>query len=142
MIKEKLMKTAAVVMALACVISGNIYVSAASRSETIHVNNKQTWNSRPSLARSGNCGNVRVDLHAVYPDVNKKDDTYTRLHVRIKNTDGDLMMKQSYVVLNETDGYKYIGIKSGYLGEKKVVFQFRGNTYGEPAYAHVTYDAR
>lgn len=97
----------------------------------------QVWTGKYSVTRSGNVSYVFASLDSVYPA--SGTDNYEKIQARIVNGQGTMILRDgSYATLKEGTGYQKLYIKDGYLNEKTVYLQFRGNS-NDAAEAVVNY---
>ena len=86
----------------------------------------QVWTGKLSVTRSGNVSYVSASVDSVYPT--SGTDNFEKVQARVVNAQGNLIMSENYVVIKEGTSYQKLYIKDGYLNEKTVYLQFRGNT--------------
>lgn len=86
----------------------------------------QVWTDSLDVSRTAGFSYVKASCDSVYPT--SGSDNFTKIQVRIVNSSGALIMTSNYEVLKEGDGYKMLYIKEGYLANKTVYLQFRGNS--------------
>lgn len=128
--------TIIVAMAMFCMMSMS---ALAATDVVISLPKDQAWTESKSVSRSGAYSYVWASLDSVYPTGGS--DNFSKIQARVVNFKGVLIMTSSYKVLNEGDGYQELYIKEGYLANKTVYIQFRGNS-NEAAEAVVNYTGR
>ncbi|MCM1091392.1 MAG: hypothetical protein NC092_08200 [Butyrivibrio sp.] len=118
--------TLIVTMAMFCMMSMSALAAGAGLKEQIHLSANQVWTGSYSISRTGDYSYVYARCNSVYPP--SGTDNFTKIQARLVNSSGTLIMTATYVVLNESEGYKKLYIADGYLNENPVYIQFRGNT--------------
>lgn len=122
--KKKRLTTVFVVMAMFCMMSMSVL---AATNVVISLPKDQAWTTKRSMTRTGNYSYVQASCDSVYP-TDGSTDLFSKIQARIINSSGTLIMTKDYVSLKEGDGYQDLNIKEGYLADKTVYIQFRGNT--------------
>lgn len=106
-------------------VINSIPIFAASNQQ-ISLPKNQAWMTAGSETRTGNFSYARAGCDAVYPETG--NDNFSKIQVRLKNSNGSVISKESYTVLTEGNGTEKIYLKEGYMNTSSVTFQFRGNS--------------
>lgn len=135
--KKKRTITIIVTIAMFCMMS-----MTALAAVNVHVTlpKNQVWTSKIAVSRSGKYSYVAASLDSVYPL--SGSDNYEKIQTRLVNSSETTILEDAdYVVLKEGDKYTKLHIKEGYLDNKTVYIQFRGNT-NAAAEAIVNYNGK
>ena len=108
-------------MAMFCMMS-----MSALASTMISLPENQVWTSKAAISRTGSFSFVYAKCESVYPS--SGSDNFTKIQTRLVNSSGKLIMKKDYETLTEGKASSLLYIKEGYLADKTVYIQFRGNT--------------
>lgn len=134
MTMKKGIATIVAAMAMFCMMSMSVL---ADMDVVISLPENQVWTSGASIQRTGNYSYVWAGCDSVYPK--SGTDNFSKIQARIVDSSGVLIMSKDYEVLSEESPIDTrLFIKEGYLNNRIVYIQFRGNT-NKPAEAIVDY---
>ncbi len=133
---KRIMSNIALVLIMAVLFSVNV----SATTKTIDLPKNQKWVSC-SATRTGNYTYCYARCLSVYSTT--ASDNFTRIQARVVNSSGTRISASSTYTLSETaSSSTTIHLNEGYLSNKSIKFQFRGNEPEYAARAKVSYNPK